>query len=78
MRYTIDRTEKEILIRLPLDSTPEAVQRALDFIRYVDLGRESKIQQAAIDEMVSESKRRWWQENKERFRGQPGFEHLFE
>ena len=48
MRYTIDRTDKEILIRLPLDSTPEAVQEALDYLRYLDIAQHSKATQADV------------------------------
>ncbi len=77
MTYTIDRTDEEILIRLPLSSTSKAVQNALNFIKYVELGRNSQITQADIDEMVKETKDRWWEENKERFREVEGFEKFF-
>ena len=30
MTYTIERTDKEILIKLPIDSTSDYVQRMLD------------------------------------------------
>lgn len=77
MTYQIDRTETEILIRLPLSSTSKAVQNALNFIRYVELGKDSKITQADVDALVAETKGRWWEENKERFRGVDGFERFF-
>ena len=77
MTYIIDRTEDEILIRLPISSTSKAVQNALNFIRYVELGRNSKITQSDIDQLVKETKGRWWEENKERFRDVEGFEKFF-
>lgn len=77
MAYTIDRTDEEILIRLPIASTSKAVQNALNFIRYVELGRNSNITQEDVDEMVKETKDRWWEENKERFRDVEGFEKFF-
>lgn len=77
MGFTIDRTEDEILIRLPISSTPKAVQNALNFIRYVELGSKSMITQDDIDSLVKETKGRWWEENKERFRGVEGFEEFF-
>jgi len=78
MGFTIDRTDDEILIRLPISSTPMQVQNALNFIRYVESGKDSKITQSDIDELVKETKGRWWEENKERFRGVEGFEGFFE
>lgn len=77
MGFTVDRTEDEILIRLPISSTPLQVQHALNFIRYVELGKDSKITQGDVDELVKETKGRWWEENKERFRGIPEFDKFF-
>jgi hypothetical protein len=77
MNYTIDRTESEILIRLPLSSTSKAVQNALNFIKYVELGKDSQITQADVEKMVKETKGRWWEENKEKFRDVEGFEKFF-
>ncbi len=78
MAFTIDRTEDEILIRLPISSTSKEVQNALNFLRYVELGKDSQITQEDIEELVKETKGRWWEENKERFRGVEGFEKFFE
>ena len=78
MGFTVDRTEDEILIRLPIHSTPMEVQNALNFIRYVELGRGSKITEQDIAKLVEETRGRWWEENKERFRGVAGFERFFE
>jgi hypothetical protein len=74
MGFTIDRTDDEILIRLPISSTPVQVQNALNFLRYVELGKDSMITASDIDDLVKESKERWWDENKERFRDVEGFE----
>ncbi|MEM6769167.1 MAG: hypothetical protein AAF597_01170 [Bacteroidota bacterium] len=78
MTYTIDRTENEILIRLPISATSKTVQSALNFIKYVVLVKDSQITQEDVDELVQETKGRWWEENKERFRGVEGFEKFFE
>lgn len=77
MSYTIDRTENEILIKLPISSTPKAVQNVLNFLRYLELGQNSEITQEDIEHLVNETKGRWWEENKERFRGVEGFEEFF-
>lgn len=65
------------MIRLPISSTSKAVQSALNFIKYVELGQDSQITQEDIDELVKETKGRWWEENKERFRNVDGFERFF-
>ncbi len=78
MNFTVDRTKDEILIRLPLSSTPLQVQNALNFLRYVELGAQSKINDNDIDQLVKDSRGRWWSENKERFRGVKGFEDFLE
>jgi hypothetical protein len=65
MGYTIDRTETEILIRLPISSTPKAVQNVLNFIKYVELGSKSKITEEDIAQLEKETKGRWWEEKKE-------------
>jgi hypothetical protein len=78
MIYTIERTEDEILIKLPIGSTPKQVQNALNFLRYVELGIGNQVTEEQIDELVQESRGRWWEANKDRFRGLPGFEGMEE
>ena len=77
MGFTIDRTDDEILIRLPISSTPIQVQNALNFIKYVELGKDSKITPGDVDNLIKETRGRWWEENKERFRNVEGFEAFY-
>ena len=78
MSYMIDRTEDEILIRLPISTTPKSVQNALNFLSYVELGQSNQIKQSDIEKLVKETKGKWWADNKERFRDVEGFERFFE
>lgn len=76
MAYTIERTNKEILIRLPLDTSPKEIQGVLNYFRYLELGKNSKIDQEEIDKMAAEAKSGWWEKNKARFEGLEGFENF--
>ncbi len=76
MTYTIERTDKEILIKLPIGSTPKQVQNMLNLLRYLELGQTNKITQEQVDELAKETKEKWWEENKHRFEGVDGFEDL--
>ena len=78
MTYHIERTEKEILIRLPIASTPKQVQNALNFLRYLELGEGNTITESQVQELVDDSKRKWWADNKDKFFDQAGFENIDE
>jgi hypothetical protein len=76
MNYTIEQTEKEILIRLPRETTPGTIQGVLNYFRYLELGLKNNIEQEEIDEMAKEAKSGWWEANKQRFEGLEGFENF--
>lgn len=76
MTYTIERTDSEILIKLPIGSTPKQVQNMLNFLRYFELGQSNKITQTQVNQLANESKEKWWQENKDRFKGVDGFDKV--
>ncbi|PSR12355.1 MAG: hypothetical protein DA408_19830 [Bacteroidetes bacterium] len=64
------------MIKLPIDSTPRQIQDALDFLRYLELGEGNQITQDDVDQLAQESKKRWWEAHKERFKNVEGFEGL--
>lgn len=41
MSVAIQRTEKELVIRLPLTSLPEDIEAALSYFRYIELGQKN-------------------------------------
>ena len=63
----IERTDNEILIRIPASTDVVGLQRILDYLRYREVASKSKATQEQIDELVKESKESWWKENKQRF-----------
>jgi len=75
MTYTIETTANEILIKLPIGSTPKQVQNMLNLLRYLELGQTNKITQEQVDELAKETKEKWWGENKHRFEGVDGFQN---
>lgn len=63
----IERTDKEILIRLPSGTDIVGLQRLLDFLKYREITSNSKATQSEIDRLALESKSTWWTKNKSRF-----------
>jgi hypothetical protein len=79
MNYVVEQTEKELVIKIPLSefSPGRTTEEVVKYFEYVALGAKSQMTDAGIREMVKESKGRWWETNKERFRNVPGFEDRF-
>lgn len=63
----IERTNKEILIRLKPGTDIVGLQRILDYLKFREIASKSKATQAQIDKLSTESKSAWWKNNKERF-----------
>ena len=63
----IERTNKEILIRLSSGTDLVGLQRILDYLKYREIASKSEASQKEIDELSSESKSSWWNKNKDRF-----------
>lgn len=76
MSYIVERTNKEILIRLPLDTSAKEIQGLMNYFRYLELGRNIEVDQVEIDKMAHEAKSSWWEKNKDRFKGVEGFENF--
>jgi hypothetical protein len=63
----IERTNKEILIRLSSGTDLVGLQRILDYLKFREIASKSKASQKQIDELASKSKSSWWNKNKSRF-----------
>lgn len=63
----IQRTDGEILFRLPANIDTLGLQRMIDYLKYKEATAESRADQAEIDKLAKESKANWWKENKHRF-----------
>ncbi len=63
----IERTEKEILIRIPNTVDMEGAQRIIDYINYQEVTSKSKATQEDADRLADESNRDWWNKNKDTY-----------
>ena len=63
----IERTENEILIRIPNSVDIEGAQRIIDYIRYQEIASKSKAAQSDVDKLADEVNREWWDKNKDTF-----------
>lgn len=63
----LERTDNEIIIRLPKNINWEDLELVLKFIRYKELVSKSKASQDEIDKLAREVNKQWWEENKHRF-----------
>lgn len=63
----IERTDREILIRIPNSVDIEGAQRIIDYIRYQEITSKSKATQEDVDKLAAEVNRSWWEKNKNSF-----------
>ncbi|WP_395051868.1 hypothetical protein [Flavobacterium sp.] len=62
----IERTEKEIIIRIPSYVTTDGLQNLVDYLTYKEATSKSKASQNDVDLLSKEVKKGWWKENKSR------------
>ncbi len=62
----IERTNDEVIIRLPSYVDTEGVQRLIDYLSYKEATAKSKAKQADVDKLVKQVKKGWWEKNKHR------------
>jgi hypothetical protein len=63
----IERTSKEILIRIPNTVDLEGAQRIIDYIRYQEVTSKSKAKQKDLDKLADDINKGWWEKNKDAF-----------
>ena len=63
----IERTNKEVIIRLPGNVNTNGLQRLVDYLTYKEVTAKSKAKQSDIDALAKEVKKGWWSENRGRF-----------
>jgi hypothetical protein len=56
----IERTDKEVIIRLPASVSIENLQRLIDYISYTEATSKSKAKQSDIDKLAKEVKKGRW------------------
>jgi hypothetical protein len=63
----IERTNNEVIIRLPSNVDTEGVQRLVDYLIYKEATANSKAKQTDVDKLSKEIKKNWWKKNRTRF-----------
>ncbi|HWZ35751.1 MAG TPA: hypothetical protein VNW51_06295 [Mucilaginibacter sp.] len=63
----IERTEDEVIIRLPAYVKTESLQRFVDLLSYKEAVGRSEATQADVDELAKESKKGWWANNAHKY-----------
>lgn len=63
----IERTSKEVIIRLPSYVDTEGLQRLVDYLSYKEVTSKSKAKQSDVDKLAKEVKKGWWAKNRSRF-----------
>jgi len=63
----IERTSKEVIIRLPASVDTTGLQRLVDYLIYKESTSNSKATQEQVDKLAKETKKGWWKKNRKRF-----------
>ncbi len=60
----LERTESEVIIRLPADIDWESLELMIRFIKYRENIAKSQAKQEDIDALARAVNKQWWEENK--------------
>ena len=63
----IERTDNEIIMRVPASVNIENIQRIIDLMTYREATARSQAKQEDIDNIAREAKKGWWEANRKRF-----------
>jgi predicted nucleotide-binding protein (sugar kinase/HSP70/actin superfamily) len=60
----VERTRKEVIIRLPASVDTEDLQDFLNYARYKELTANFKTNQKEVDKLSSDINSKWWNKNR--------------
>lgn len=63
----IQRTSKEIIIRLPASINTEDLQAFLNYTKYMELTSDIHVSQDLVDKLSDKVNSDWWTKNRKRF-----------
>lgn len=63
----IEKTNNEILLRLPANMDVEVLQKIVNFLKYKEAVKNSQATEKETNSLAEESKRNWWNENKAKY-----------
>jgi hypothetical protein len=64
---TIERTKREVIIRLPSYIDTEGLQNLINYLMYKEATDKSQAKQEDIDKLAKDIKKGWWNKNRRRF-----------
>lgn len=62
----IENRDNEIILRIPADFDSLGIQRILNYLRYKEKIKNSKATEEIAQKLAEESKKTWWEENKDK------------
>lgn len=62
----IERTNREVIIRLPASVDTMGLQRLVDYLTYKEATANSKATQDQVDKLARQVKKGWWKQNRKR------------
>ena len=62
----IERTNNEIIIRLPAYVDTDGLQNLIDYLTYKEVTARSEAKQSDVDDLSQEVKAGWWAKNRDR------------
>lgn len=60
----IERTQNEVIIRLPGDINIDDLQDMTDWLKYIEITRKSKAKQSDVEALVNQIKKGRWEKRK--------------
>ena len=62
----VERTNKEVIIRLPASMDTEDLQDFLNYACYKELTANFKVDQKEVDKLADKINNKWWTENRDK------------
>ena len=66
----IERTNKEIIFRLPANTSVDDLQDMTDLFEFKEIAKKSKAKQKDVDKLVKSIKKGRWQKRKRKFQNE--------
>ena len=62
----VERTSKEVIVRLPATVDTEDLQDFLNYARYKELTARFKVDQKEVDKLADQINAKWWAKNRDK------------
>lgn len=63
----VERTDDELIIRLPATVNAAEIQDLLNYLRYQELTSKFTVKQSEVDKLSRQVNQGWWKRNKDKF-----------